>query len=193
MYGIKVCHFKMTEIKIQVGPIYQGRYDDMKDILEKLPKDVKIFIEAEPYCNLQQKSVCNTFKLVLDDPRFVFDDLFIARQFYFSASQGREIVMKHPKFQKVVKERKYFMDYFYERYGDRAGTTHVGMLQRYVQAERVINFWKEQQKKKNQFRITFLLYPALIKHSRKFLERYYSPEGEGCLKAKLEFERHKHL
>jgi hypothetical protein len=129
---------------------------------------------------------------VLDDPRFIFDDIFVARQFYFSAGQGREIVMKHPKFQKIVKGRKYFMDYFYERYGDNAGTTHVGMLQRYIQAERVIQFWKEEQKKKNTFRIPFLLYPALVKYSRNFLERYYNPEGQGYLNTKRHFERYKH-
>lgn len=183
----------MAEIKNIMRLVYQGKYDEMKKFLEDLPKETRFFIEDEPYCNLQKKIVCKTFKLVINDPRFVFDDLFVARQFYFSSGESREIVMEHPMFAKVVLARKSFMEYFYERYGVNGGVTHIGMCQRYIHAERSIYFWKERRNKKNQFRILFLLYPALVKYSREFRGRYYAPHAPGYLKANENFERHKHM
>lgn len=183
----------MKQVKIRMTLVYKGDYVAMKKELEQLPQDVSLLIEDEPYCAIQQKSVCNTFKLVLHDPRFVFDDLFVARQFYFSSGPSREIVMKHPKFLSVINKKKYFMDYFYERYGSNAGTTHVGMLQRYIQAERVIQFWRKRTHTQNQFRILFHLYPMLVKYSRNFKERYYAPDGPGYLRALANFQRHKHM
>jgi CRISPR/Cas system CSM-associated protein Csm2 small subunit len=118
----------------------------------------------------------------------MFDDLFIARQMYFSAAQSRDAVMNHPKFEKVVQARKSFMEYFYERYGKNANIKEVGMLQRYIQAERAISQWKEEKHRKNQFRVLFVLYPALVKFSRNFTKQYYSPEGKGFYKAKASFE-----
>jgi hypothetical protein len=179
----------MSELRMLIGPIIRGQYNQMKEALDtKLPKDVKLYLEDEPYCNLQGRAVIRTFKLLMDDPRFVFDDLFIARQLYFSAAQSREAVMNHPKFKKVVQARNSFMEYFYIRYGANANITEVGMLQRYIQAERSIAQWKEENKKKNQFRVLFILYPALVKFSRRFIEDYYSPEGKGYYKSKASFE-----
>lgn len=157
-----------------MGPILRGEYDKMKHALEhEIPKDAKLIIEAEPYCNLQKRSVLKVFQLVINDPRFVFDDLFIARQFYFSAGQGRTIVIKHPKFMKILRAREHFIEYFYERYGPDANRTHLGMLQRYLQAENAIRYWNKQ----NRFRIVFLMYPALIRYIRRFKARPVADAG----------------
>lgn len=172
------------EIKINASILYSGKYDALKASLASLPSEAKLFFEAEPYCTIQEKASLQTMKLLLDDPRFVFDDLFIGRQLYFSSGALRKLVMSHPKFLKVVRARKSFLDYFYERYGSNANRTHVGMLQRYLQVENLLQY----RKKRNNFRLTFLLYPALISHIRSFKHRYYAPNGLGFLKAKSHFE-----
>ena len=175
----------MTELKILMGQIIRGNYEQLKEGLEtKLPPHTKLFLEDEPYCTIQGKAAIRAFKLVINHPQFVFDDLFIARQLYFSAPASRNVVLKHPKFLKVLNAKPQFMDYFYERYGPNAGmTTHVGMVQRYIQAENAIRCWKKEQ----QWRLLFNLYPALVKYSRNFKERYYAPGGPGYLKAFQEF------
>lgn len=175
----------MQEITVPMKLIYSGDYSQMKNALDyDYPSEASLFLLGEPYCTLQDKKVLEVFKLVLDDPRFVFDDLFVARQLYFSAPKSRNLVMKHPKFVKVVRSRKNFMDYFYERYGPYADRENVGMLQRYIQAEKAITHWE----KKMQFRVLFHLYPALIKHTRKFREKYYTPGELGSLRAAEDFK-----
>lgn len=174
----------MTEFKMLMGPIIRGEYEKVKNGLDtQFPKDGKLMIEDEPYCNLQGRQTLRTFKLILDDPRFVFDDLFIARQLYFSAPSSQNLVMKHPKFRNVVNARAQFTEYFYERYGNAAAGTQVGMYQRYYQAERAIRFWQKQ----NRQRLVFDLYPALVHYVRSFKERYYAPEGPGYYKVKQHF------
>lgn len=174
----------MATIKILPGIIYGGKYDELKAELERLPKDAKITFEDEPYCNIQRRASLKAFKLLINDPRFVFDDLFIGRQLYFSALPSRELVMRHPKFLKIVRARARFMDYFYERYGPNANRTHVGMLQRYLQVENAMRY----RAKQDRLRLAFDLYPALTYYARGFLERYYAPGGPGYLKGKASFE-----
>lgn len=170
----------MTELKILLGQITRGNYDEMKEALEvKLPKDAKLYIDDEPYCHIQGKQAIRTFELVINHPQFVFDDLFIARQLYFSAPASRDVVMNHRKFQKILETRPHFIDYFYERYGPHAERTHAGIAQRYYQAENAIKYWKKQRNR----RLVFFLYPALVKYTRNFRERYYAPGAPGYVKA----------
>ena len=176
---------QMTEFKILQGPILRGEFDKLKRALDvEFPTDAKLFFEAEPYCNIQSRAALKTFKILLDDPRFVFDDLFVARQLYFSAPASRNLVMKHPKFRKVVNGRVHFIEYFNERYANAPEGTQIGMYQRYYQAERAIKFWR----KENLQRLVFHLYPALVTYARSFKERYYQPGGVGFCKAKKDFE-----
>jgi hypothetical protein len=175
----------MTEIQISLGTVMKGDYETMKkSLLYEFPTDATLLMEWEPYCNLQRSNAVRVLKLIINDPRFVFDDLFVARQLYFSAGQSRDIVMRNPKFLRILRSRKYFSEYFYERYGKNAGQTHVGMLQRYLQAENAIRFWSKQ----NRWRVAFLLYPALMRYIRKFKERYYAPNAAGYILAKQDFD-----
>lgn len=175
----------MVELKILSALVVRGEYEKMKQAFDvELPTDATFLFEYEPYCSIQSRASLKTFKLLLDDPRLVFDDLFIARQLYFSAHKSRELVMKHPKFLKVVRARHHFMDYFYERYGEKANITHVGMLQRYLQAENAIRY----RKKQDRIRLAFSLYPALVKYTQRFKERYYSPDAPGFQKAMARFQ-----
>jgi hypothetical protein len=175
----------MTEIKIQIRAIIRGDYEKMKYTLDnEVPNDATLLLEDEPYCNIQDRNSLRVFKLIINDTRFVFDDLFIARQLYFSAGKSRAVVMKHPKFLQILRARKYFSEYFYERFGKDANRTHVGMLQRYLQAENAIRFWNKQ----NRWRLTFLVYPALVRYIRNFKMRFYAPSAAGYLLAKKEFE-----
>lgn len=176
----------MIELKILSGPILRGEYEKVKQALEtELPKDVSFLFEDEAYCNIQSREALKTFKLILDHPQFVFDDLFIARQLYFSAPKSQELVIKHPKFLKVVRARQYFTEYFYERFGAHANYTEVGMLQRYIQVENAIL----SRKKADRIRLAFALYPALVNYIRKFKEQYYAPGGQGYWNAKARFEK----
>ena len=77
------------------------------------------------------------------------------------------------------------MEYFYERYGPNADKTHMGMLQRYLQVENALRY----REKENRMRLAFYLYPALIQHTRNFLQDYYAPGAAGYLKSKARFER----
>jgi hypothetical protein len=174
----------MTELKILAGPIVRGEYEKLKEVLKnESHKDATLVFDYEPYCNIQSRQSLRTFKLLLDDPRFLFDDLFVARQLYFSSSNSRNLVMNHPKFRNVVNGRIHFTEYFYERYDNSEGTK-VGMYQRFYQAERAIKLWR----KENLQRLVFHLYPALIHYVRRFKQRYYAPEAPGFWKAKSEFE-----
>lgn len=175
----------MTTYIIQPGLILKGDAIGFKKVLEELPADAKLIFEFETYCAIQRRSAVKAFKLLLDDPRFVFDDLFIARQLYFSALPSRELVMRHPKFLKLIRAKRNFMEYFYERYGPNANMTHVGMLQRYLQVENALRY----REKQTRMRLAFFLYPALIQYSRSFLERYYAHGAPGYLKGKESFER----
>jgi hypothetical protein len=175
----------MTELKLLSGHIYRGNYTAMKDTLEnEIPKDATFILEGEPYCNIQSKAALRTLQLVLDDPRFVFDDLFVARQLYFSAGGSRDLVMNHPRFVAVATAHTSFIDYLYIRYGKDAGVKHEGMAQRYYHAELNIRKWK---KKKQNSRIVFFLYPALVRHIRVFKQRYYAPESVGYYKSLSHF------
>lgn len=174
----------MVLLNISPGPVIRGEYEKMKQILEDAPKDAQLVYEHETYCSVQSRAALKTFKLLINDPRFVFDDLFIARQLYFSALSSRELVMRHPKFLKVVRARPRFMDYFYERYGPDANRTHIGMLQRYLQVDNAMRY----RKKQDNLRLAFILYPALTYYARNFVERYYAPGGPGYYKGKASFE-----
>ena len=166
----------MTELKISIGQILRSTYDEMLHTLQRaVDTHTKILLEGEPYCNIQGKAALKNFKLILDCPLFVFDDLFIARQLYFSALPSRNIVMNHPKFKTVLEAKTYFIDYFYERYGPNGGTTHLGMIQRYIQAENAIRYWKKERNR----RLVFFLYPALVKYTRNFKKVYYAPGEPG--------------
>jgi hypothetical protein len=174
----------MTELKILAGPIFRGDYERLKEELETIPEDANLVFEIEPYCNIQSRPALKTFKLLLDDPRFVFDDLFVARQLYFSSAKSRKLVMNHPKFQTILKGRVHFTEYFYERYKNAPEGTKLGMYQRFYQASRAIRAWKRE----NFQRLAFHLYPALVHYTQRFKQRYYAPDGNGYFNAKTRFE-----
>jgi hypothetical protein len=172
----------MSELNIRIGQILRSSYDEIQALLETA--STSIVLEDEPYCTIQGKAALRNFKLIIDHPQFTFDDLFIARQLYFSALPSRNLVINHPKFRTALAAKPQFMDYFYERYGPNAGRTQVGMCQRYIQAENAIRYWKKTQNR----RLLFHLYPALVQYSRKFKESYYTPGAAGYTKALKSFQ-----
>jgi hypothetical protein len=183
---IQVDVVEMSELKISIRQILRSTYDEIQTLLETV--HTSIVLEGEPYCTIQGKAALRNFKLILDHPQFVFDDIFIARQLYFSALPSRNLVINHPKFRSILAAKPRFMDYFYERYGPNAGRTQVGMCQRYIQAENAIRYWKKMQNR----RLLFHLYPALIHYSRKFKESYYAPGAAGYMKALKNFTELSH-
>jgi hypothetical protein len=166
----------MTEIKISLGTVMKGDYESMKNsLLYEFSTDATLLIEWEPYCTIQRPNALHLLNHIINDKRFIFDDLFIARQLYFSAKQSRDVVMRNPKFLQILRSRNSFTDYFYERYGTNAKVSHVGMLQRYIQAEKAICRWNKQ----NRWRLLFLLYPCLCRYVQRYrklkIERLRGP------------------
>ena len=129
---------EMSELKISIRQILRSTYDEIQTLLETV--HTSIVLEGEPYCTIQGKAALRNFKLILDHPQFVFDDIFIARQLYFSALPSRNLVINHPKFRSILAAKPRFMDYFYELYGQNAGLIHFGMCQRNIQAENAIRY-----------------------------------------------------
>lgn len=78
-----------------------------------------------------------------------------------------------------------FMEYFDKRFPRRG---HEGMEQRYLICYSRIHMRKQYILRELNKTLAFFLYPALIRYSRQFKERYYTPgTGMGYLKAKAEF------
>lgn len=173
----------MSDATLLLGLILRGRYDQMKETLDsRVPSDTPLYLDTEPYCSIQSNASLDTFALLLEDDRFVFDDLFICRQLYFSALPSRNLVMNHPKFAAVVYARASFVDYMYERYGKDARWKHDGMAQRYIHAERTIRYWKRRR----AHALVFFLYPALHRYVNRVKKRRGtteepSIEGQSCL------------
>jgi hypothetical protein len=164
--------------------IYKGDLSAFDAYLSQLPETETLYLENEPYCNIQRKSSVECFKRLLKDPRFQWDDLFIARQLYFSTHQVHETLRENPRFWRVVNKKKSFMEYVHLRYKRKDGGIYEGMYQRYIRVDDLVIKWRP---KEDRFRLAFHLYPFLIFVIRGFLKRYYAPGRKGYLSTQERF------
>jgi hypothetical protein len=162
-----------------------GDVDGMRTFLKETGSSVIFQLHHwEPYAAIQKDTQVETLRLLLDDTRFLFDDLFTARALYFSTPQLNRAILRHPRIaQLALGYQKSFMEYFDKRF--RYGAP--GMDQRYIHAINKIACIRKILLNK---KLAFALYPALVRYTRDFKQRYYTPgTGAGYLKVKAEFDR----
>ena len=184
LYKIDVGNERVHTTMSLYSLIASGKSASVRKYLEDLPSDARIELEAEPYCLYQRKAQIQALTLVLNDPRFCFDDLFVARNLYFSTGMIHDALETHPRILALAAAHPSFVHYFSIRY---KGIEHKwqGMLQRYLQADRSIRMVR----KRLFWRLTFLVYPFLRFAIRAWLARYYAPgTGKGFFRGAREFQ-----
>jgi hypothetical protein len=154
-------------------------------LLAALPQDAEIQCHWEGYSWWWRRTDYRAFKVLISDKRFLFDSLFIDRCLYFTHRELRDVVLGLPRAREWIEDPDKFMrDYkatsTYEGIDNFKG---LGMSQRFVHAGRNVEFWK----RRTGWRLMFL-YAALIRWSRRFIERYYAPGGAGMRLAQKRFE-----
>lgn len=164
-----------------VSLIYSGEVDELRVFLARWPEDKALIFAAEPYCVIQGKRKKECLQILCDDPRLVFDDIFVGRMLYFSTRECHQVVGNHPRLWKLMAGKKSFCDFI----KDRNFQGWQGMYQRYYQAERVIQCNKNR---KNRFRLAFYLYPFLVLATRAWVERHYAPGGAGYLRYQKQWD-----
>jgi hypothetical protein len=154
--------------------VYSGNLEGLRNYLDSLDES-PITTDYEPYTQIQKKRQAAALNMLMDDPRFVFDDRFVGRMLYFSTHLTMRTVWEHPRMNDVLKDVTYMSDYFYRRYPKPTWTQSAGIGQRYFQADNAIrSLRKEDTRKKNQ-RLAFVLYPTLVKYIRSRQQRASTP------------------
>lgn len=140
--------------------VYKGDIEGVKELLlchDQSP----IEFEREPYTAIQKKKQAAALTVVMDDPRFVFDDIFVGRMFYFSTGLTMQTIWRHPKMKRLLETNSTMSDCFNARYPTPTWKQMAGIGQRFFQADNAIRYLqKEDVRKKNQ-RLAFSLVPAL--------------------------------
>ena len=150
--------------------LYNGNPEGLRNYLDS-HDDSPITTEHEPYTAIQKKRQVACLQMLMDDPRFVFDDRFVGRMFYFSTGLTHRAVWEHPKMKAILEGASSMSEYFYRRYPRPTWTQSAGIGQRYFQADTVIRYLrKEDARKKNQ-RLAFVVYPRLVKFIRSWLQK----------------------
>lgn len=144
-------------------------------------------LDYEPYTMIQRKAQVDALKVLMDDPRFTFDDRFVGRMFYFSTGIVQRAVWEHPRMKKILEGSPSMTEYFYRRYPNPTWKQSAGIGQRYFRADSVIDYLRREDAKKKNQRLVFFLYPALRRFIHLSLERQYAPGGSGFYRGKNEF------
>ena len=127
--------------------VYNGDLEGLQAYLDSHDSS-PIQTDYEPYTLLQKKKQAAALRMLMDDPRFVFDDLFVGRMFYFSTGLTHRTVWEHPKMKHVLEGAKSMTEYFYRRYPKPTWKQSAGMGQRFFHADNVIQYLKRQDAKR---------------------------------------------
>jgi hypothetical protein len=127
--------------------VYQGNVEGLQAYLDD-HDDTPIETTYEPYTLLQKKKQAEALTLLMNDPRFVFDDLFVSRMFYFSTGLIHETVWRHPKMKHILEGAESMSEYFYRRYPKPTWSQSAGLGNRFFQADNVILYLKRQDAKR---------------------------------------------
>lgn len=160
----------------------------VEEFLSTVPQDTQIVYEHEPYTAIQSEESVKAFQTLLQDSRFVIDDLLLARCFYFSTRQLHSLLLEHPLCQKILTRYPSFLQYFEPRYANAPSGTRTGMYQRYFQANSIIERWKKKQQILNYKRLLWIVYPVLTAAVCRWKQRFYAPGQKGYLLANAHFE-----
>ena len=154
--------------------VYSGNLEGLRSYLDSHDNS-PIRTEYEPYTHIQKKNQARALTMLMSDPRFVFDELFVARMFYFSTGLTHETIWQHPKMKKLLERTKSFTNYFFEQYPNATWKQTAGIGQRFFLSDRVIQYLRKQDNR----RLAFVLYPALVRYARIWLQKHYMPGEKG--------------
>ncbi len=157
--------------------ILAGDTEGVKKLLKAAPSTAVIGWHWEPYANLQRKRQFEALTLVMDDPRFRFDAEFICGSCYFTPHDLRRLVIKHPRARHWVRDPEKFRADAIACYGTRGRNFNVGLRDRVTYAYYDIISAHKSFMRKQRWRMTFLLYPALRFWVQRRVEDLYAPGG----------------
>lgn len=160
----------------------------VRNFLSTVPENVRIVYENEPYTAIQSEDSVKAFETLLQDSRFVIDDLLLSRCFYFSTRQLHSLLLEHPLCQRILTKHPSFLHYFEARYAFAPPGTRTGMYQRYLQTNSIVERWKKRQQILQYKRLLWIVYPVLTAAVCRWKERYYTPGQKGYLLANAHFE-----
>jgi hypothetical protein len=150
--------------------VYSGNLEGLRNYLDALD-DSPIITDYEPYTQIQKKRQAAALNMLMDDPRFVFDDRFVGRMFYFSTGLTHRVVWEHPKMKAILEGASSMSEYFYRRYPKPTWRQSAGIGQRYFQADNAIRCLRKEDTKRTNQRLAFGLYPRLVKYIRAWRQR----------------------
>lgn len=166
--------------------VYHGDLESLRNRLESLD-DSPIHTTFEPYILIQKKKQAEALTILMDDPRFVFDEVFVGRMFYFSTRLVQRTVWNHPKMKDILAGAPSMSEYFFRKYPKPTWTQEAGIGQRYFHADTVIHALRREDTKQKNQRIAFLLYPALKQFVHRWVQKHYAPRAKGYQQAFQDF------
>ena len=168
--------------------ILEGNSQGMREWLTQQPADaVFTLYEWKPIRTLDSRSQINALQALMDDPRFVFDDFFVAFSTFFTTAKVEIAICDHKRMRAIhLGYTESFFDYYERRFPGGNWDYrdyYTGPSFRFL---RMKKFLMTELRTK----VLFFLYPALVRYTRDFKERYYAPgTGKGFLRRKANFEQ----
>lgn len=147
--------------------LYAGDAEGLQHYLDTY-EGTQIQTEFEPYASLQRTKQLECLTILMDDPRFVFDDLFVARMFYFSTHLLQRTIWKHPRMKAVLQGAPSLSAYFHMRYPKPTWNQSAGLGQRFFHADNGIRYLRKADDRKKNQRLLFFLVPAVVSYIRNW-------------------------
>jgi hypothetical protein len=165
------------------GNIYNTVY-----YLKLAKPDTVISWGWEPYSVLNTPEQLEMLKMVMDDPRFDFSPEFLCACSYWTPKPLRDLVWSHPRAKPWLQRPQAFEAAAVQAYMTKGRTWNAGLGARVHYGDMECAVRALKYRRQQQWRLTFLLYPALKFWMARRLEDYYAPGGKGYEAAKQRFE-----
>jgi hypothetical protein len=149
--------------------VCHGDIEGTRNYLTSL-EETTILWDWEPYTNIQKTRQVKAMQLVLNDPRLVFDHIFIGRMLYFSTRQLQDLVGNHPRTRDLLSKMS-FMEAYDKDYPVKTWKIDAGIGQRYLHGDRNLRYVQKKQHR----RVIFYLKPALRRYIRRWLDLRSKP------------------
>ena len=139
----------------------------------------------EPYVTLSTPNQLAALKLVLDEPLFKFDVTWLLSCCYFTQQSIYDLIIYHPRAAKWLRDPEKIKEDYAKEFPNRSSMyTSTGHLERLLNAMCRV---RQTRRRRQQWAIVFLAYPALKIWIRRCLEEIYAPGGKLFLEAKSRF------
>ncbi len=141
----------------------------------------------KPIRTLSRHTQIQALKILMDDKRFAFDDLFVAFSTFFTSAKVEIAICDHKRMRAIhLGYRDTFFDYYERRFPGGNWDYrdyYTGPSYRFLRMKRFMLADARAT-------LAFVFYPALVRYTRQFKERYYAPgTGKGFLRRKAHFEQ----